>query len=110
MYGLHGLAFVPMALAGRMRRIERRTIARLSDAGANTAERAILLEGDGKLRQFVHARLERAGALIGAGNDRYYLSRPAYDTFRGRRRLRAAVVVLAVAIVGVTMYFRGEFS
>jgi hypothetical protein len=104
------LSFVPLALAARLRHLERRTILRVTDAGANTAERAVLLEQSGKLGEFVHRRLEHANVLISAGNDRYYFSRVAYDAFRRRRR-RRAIVVLALLLIGIAvMYFRGDLS
>src|SRR5262245_57290884 len=94
------LVIVPIALAAAVRRHERRTIQRLTDAGANTAERGILLE-EGRLARLVQGRLERAGALQAVGNDRYYLLMDAYERYRGRRRLRAWIIVpillLAVA-------------
>jgi hypothetical protein len=104
------VALLPMMVAARMRRIERRTIARLTDAGANTAERAILLEHGGAVSNFVYRRLTSAGALVATGNDRYYLSRPGYQTFRGRRRKRALVVLTALAAIVAAMYFLGAFS
>jgi hypothetical protein len=104
------LAFVPMALAAAVRRSERRAITRLRDAGANTAERAIILESGRPLAGFAHQRLERAGVAQPAGNDRYYLNEAAYDAYRGRRRKRAMVIV-ALLMMGIAiLYFRGAFS
>jgi len=107
---LQYVAFVPLALAAAVRRSERRTIARLHEAGANTAERAILLDTRRPLSGFTHRRLERAGVLQPAGNDRYYLSDAAYETFSTRRRTRA-MVVLTLLLIGIAiLYFRGDFS
>jgi hypothetical protein len=100
-------AFVPAVLAARLRRIERRTIARLKDAGANLAERGILLEEGGPLTQFVYRRLAAAGVLIPAGNDRYYLDEAAYDAFRGRRRRRALIVLGVLLVVLLMLFMRG---
>src|SRR5262245_49852006 len=94
---LRVLTFLPMLLAALIRRAERRTIGRLQDAGADRAERAILLHSGGRIERFVHGRLERAGALQPAGNDRYYLHAAAYERFRGRRRTRALIVLSALA-------------
>jgi hypothetical protein len=107
---LRALAFVPMVLAARMRRIERRTIARLTDAGANTVERAILLEQGGPVSNFVYKRLTTAGVLVFSGNDRYYLNQPAYDAFRTRRRRRAMVVLVVLAVISVLAYMSGVIS
>jgi hypothetical protein len=107
---LQMLAFVPFAVAARLRRIERRAITRLTDAGANTAERAIQLEQGGRLHRFVYDRLQRAGALESIGADRYYLSQDGYDAFRGRRRARALVVAFLLLGGLAVAYYRGVFA
>jgi hypothetical protein len=103
------LALIPLVLAGSMRRVERRTITRLKDAGANVPERAILIENHGMVARFVHERLKAAGALKRAANDRYYWNEAAYAVFNRRRRQRAAVVFGALAVALTVMYFRGVF-
>jgi hypothetical protein len=110
MHFLRVLAFLPLLVAARLRQIERRTIARVTEAGADTAERAVLLEDTGQLGAFVQRRLERAGALIAAGNDRYYFDRAAYAAFRGRRRKRALVVITVLVIGLIAFYFRRDYS
>jgi hypothetical protein len=85
---------------------ERRTIQRLTDAGANTAERGILLE-DGRLARLVRSRLQRAGALQAAGNNRYYLLMDAYERYRGRRRMRAWIIVTILMLAVASVYFGG---
>lgn len=105
---LRVLAFLPMLLAARMRRIERRTIGRLTDAGANVAERAILLEPGGPLSRFVHHRLAGTGALVLTGDARYYLDEQAYEVFRKRRRRRALVVIAAAMLIGVGLLLMRE--
>ncbi len=107
---LRVLMFVPMLVAARIRRVEARTIARLQDAGADRGERAILLETGGPIARFVHGRLERAGALRPAGNDRYYLYPAAYEQFRGRRRVRALIVLSALTAVIAALYWGGMLS
>jgi hypothetical protein len=104
------LAFVPLALAARVRRLERRTIDRVTDAGANTVERSVTLEPAGKLGDFAQRRLKRSGVLIPAGNDRYYFDAKAYATFRARRRQRALVVVAALVVGIAILYLRGDSS
>jgi hypothetical protein len=104
------LAFFPLVFVGRLRGVERRTMARLKDAGATTAERAILLEAGGFATNLVYTRLERAHVLRQAGNDRYYLDAAVYDAFTGRRRRRAlTVVVVVLGMLGLT-YYGGLFS
>ena len=107
---LRPLMFLPMLLAARIRRVERRTIGRLTDAGADRAERAILLETGGPIERFVHGRLERAGALQPAGNDRYYLYPAGYERFRGRRRMRALILLSVLAAVIAGLYWGGMLS
>ena len=104
------LAFVPLAFAGRLRQVERRTLARLTDAGATTVERAILLERGGIATGIVQAGLERAHVLQAAGNNRYYLDTAAYHAFAARRRRRAAVVVTVMLGMLGLMYYGGLFS
>ena len=104
------LALVPLIFAGRMRRVERRTLARLRDAGATLPERAILLEPGGPVTDFVHERLARAHVLRAAGNDRYYLDVAAYDGFIGRRRRRALMVLAGILGILALMYFGGLAS
>jgi hypothetical protein len=107
---LQYMAFVPLAFVAALRRSERRVIARLLDAGANTAERAILLDTQRPLSGFTRQRLERAEVLRPAGNDRYYLNVGGYEAFRARRRKRA-MVMAALLLIGVAiLYFRGDFS
>ena len=83
---------------------------RLTEAGANVGERAILLEQGGAMSDFVYERLTRAGVLVFAGNDRYYLNQQAYDAFRGRRRRRAIIVSTVMAVIFVVLYFFGVIS
>jgi hypothetical protein len=101
---------VPALIVARNSRIERRAIARLNEAGANTAERAILLEDAGRASRGVQRRLVEAGALVSAGNDRYYLNQPAYEAYRGRRRTRANIVLAVLAVIVLVMYYAGIFK
>lgn len=104
------LTFVPMVLAARLRRIERRAVDRLQAAGATTDERAILLENGGALTGFVYRRLNDARVLVRLGNDRYYLNDTAYQQFCGRRRKRAVMVVTLLVIIITVLYLRGDLS
>ena len=106
---LRALTLVPLALAARLGKVERRTIARVTEAGATTAERAVLLESAGKLGDFVYRRLQRSGVLHAAGNDRYYFSPAAYEAYRRRRRKRA-LLVITIVLVGIALYYRGDLS
>jgi hypothetical protein len=107
---LRMLAFIPMVLGLRLRRIERRTMERLQAAGATTGERAILLENGGAASGFVYRRLANAHAIVPVGNDRYYLDERGYRAFRGRRRRRAIIVVALLLIIIAVLYLRGDLS
>jgi hypothetical protein len=107
MLWLRFLSVVPMALGLRVRRLERRTIARLRDAAADRAERAIQLEATDRMHGWVHQRLQKAGALVRTPKDRYYLDTTAYEAFARRRRIRAFVTAgLALAVAG-GLYWTG---
>jgi hypothetical protein len=103
------LVIAPIALAAVVCRLECKTIQRLTDAGANTAERGILLQ-DGRLARLVQGRLQRAGALQAVGNDRYYLLMDAYERYRGRRRVRAWIIVTLLLLGVATVYFSGGLA
>ena len=107
---LQVVALLPMAVAAKIRRLERSVVRHATDARADTAARAIVLEARGKLGDMVHARLQRSGVLVSAGNDRYYFDAAAYAAFRRRRRTRAMIVLSVVAVVGAILYLRGTFS
>jgi hypothetical protein len=93
-----------------MRRIERRVVSRAAAAGADIAERAVLLEDVGPVGEFVHRRLQGAGVLVSAGHDRYYVNQHAYTAFRRRRQRRAVLVVGVVVLVMALLFFRGDLS
>jgi hypothetical protein len=107
---LQVLALVPLALVARLRAVERRMLARCRDAGADTAERAILLDQHRLVNRLVFRRLHNAGVLQGAGNDRYYWHAPAYAGFRRRRRRRAFGVILVLLAVMLVLFYRGDMS
>jgi hypothetical protein len=104
---LRALSFIPLALAARVRQVERRTIARLTDAGASRMDRAILLEREGPVAGFVHHRLVRAGVLKGAANDRYYWDELAYRELIRRRHRRAMIVGGSLVLMTTMIYLAG---
>ena len=98
---LRALAFVPMVIAARIRREERRLVDRFRARGAFDQERAVTVNAGGAISGFVHRRLEGVGAIRPAGN-RFYFDEDSYAGFRARRRKRAFVVVTLVVIaVGI---------
>lgn len=80
------------------RRAERRIIESLKGQGATDSAHAAPLTprafSDAAIR-----RLSRAGAIIAAGEDRWWVNEAAYDQFRSGRRTRALLAVLAVLVV-----------
>ena len=89
MIWLRALSFIPLAL---------------TDEGAKRLDRAILLERDGPVARFVHHRLERAGVLKPAPNDRYYWDEPAYHELVRRRR---ALIAVGLLVLTFTMTYLG---
>jgi hypothetical protein len=109
MHPLQVAAFVPMAVAARMRRVERRTVAHLRAAGALHAPGATQLQTQGAVGRFVIGRLERSSVLHAVGNGRYYLSEAAYRRFRAARRRRALAIVSVLLLSGAWLFFKGTF-
>lgn len=105
---LQVLAVLPMLLLRVTRRLERRVIARLTEAGATSPEGAISLEESSRLWPFVRRRLRGGGVLVAAGNDRYYFHAESYRRFTMRRRQRALGVVLLLLAGVAWLYLRGE--
>jgi hypothetical protein len=107
---IQALAFIPLIVAVRARRIERRMFERFKDAGANVGERAIFVDHDGLLKRMVFRRLRASAVLRDAGNDRYYWDAAAYSEFRGRRRRRAALAIAAIVLGVLMLFFSGDIS
>jgi hypothetical protein len=104
---LRALSALLLAAGVAVRRTERRVVARFADAGANTPPRAIHPEDGGPLLNFVHARLERAGVLKRAVDDRYYFEAAAYLTYRRHRRRRALALIATALGAAVLLSYTG---
>jgi hypothetical protein len=106
---LRALAFLPLLLAAKIRREERRLLERLRQAKALAASSAITLEEPGTIGGWVRHRLLRNRVLGESAGDRYYLIESGYDAFRRRRRQRA-LVAFALLIIGVLimLYTSGD--
>jgi hypothetical protein len=76
---------------------ERRIIRRLNRHGAADPASAVPLEVRWPLTRFRLARLQKAGAVVSAGAERYYLSAAGYSSYRQVRR-RRVLTVLAIAL------------
>ena len=76
---------------------ERRIVRALRRASALNPETAIHLATPRPLSRWRLARLHRAGVVVAAGSDRFYLSPDGYTAYRQRRR-RRALAVLAVVL------------
>lgn len=98
---LRVLAIVPIALAAKMRREERRLVDWYRARGAFDEQTAVTQQTRGAVAGFVHRRLEGAGAIRGTAS-RYYFDETRYAGFRTRRRRRAFVVItLLVVAIGI---------
>lgn len=91
-------------VAIRMRK-EREIVATLRERGALSSSSAIPLGatagfGGGALRSLL-----RHGAVVEAGAAAYYLNQDAYDKMRSQRRLRIALVLIAVLVAAAVSFF-----
>lgn len=86
------------AVIAASRRAERRIIHALKSKGAIDRSHAVPLPprafSSGAVR-----RLSRAGAIVAADGDAWWLDEAAYEQFRISRRARALLAVLAVLVV-----------
>lgn len=101
---LRALTFVPLVIAARLRREERRMIDWFRARGAFDAERAVTVTPSGPVARWVHQRLTSGGALRSAG-ERYYLDDVGYAAFRRRRRTRAIVILTLVLVAAAIVFF-----
>ena len=76
---------------------ERRLIRRLRDAAAVSPESATPLRISSPIVRFRLSRLRKAGAVVAAGPERFYLDAGAYTRYRHARR-RRALTALMVAL------------
>src|SRR5262245_26257091 len=97
------LAFVPMLIAAKVRREERRLVEWFRERGAFDEERAVAISAGGGITGFVQRRLERAGVIRPAAR-RYFFDEERYAAFRSRRRMRA-FVVLTILVIGIGIGF-----
>jgi hypothetical protein len=84
---------------------EKRLVARLREAKATVAQRAIPLDDLRWIQQRRLKRLARAGAVHEAGEGRWYLDEPVYAEFVAWRRRMAAIAVVAAILAGLVVYF-----
>jgi hypothetical protein len=101
---LRALSFLPLLLAAKIRREERRLIEHLRQGAALAANSAITLDEPGAIGAWVRHRLLRSRVLGANGADRYYLIESSYSAFRRRRRQRA-LVAIALLIIGILIMF-----
>lgn len=107
---LRAAAVLPLALVGRMRRIERALVRHLRAENARSAGRAVTLEPGRPGSGWVRRRLERAGALVPTPDGRYYLSEVAYVVFVRQRRRRGFAIFALLLVTVAGLYFWGDIS
>lgn len=103
------LVFLPMILAAKVRREERRMIRRHRDDGAVNPDHVATAESGSRVTRWVRDRLARNGVLklTPAGS---YLDETAYSAYRWRRRRRALVMVTLVLVGFGIALFRGDVA
>lgn len=86
------------AVIAASRRAERRIIENLKSQGAVDRTHAVRLPprafSGGAIR-----RLSKAGAIIAADNETWWVDEAAYEQFRASRRTRALLAVLGILVV-----------
>jgi hypothetical protein len=103
-------SLLPLVLAAKIRREERRLVDWYRARGGLDSDRAVSVHPEGAVADWVHQRLIRAGAIRFAG-ERYYLDEDAYAAFRRRRRQRAWIVLgLLLIALAVAFYSTGDPS
>lgn len=92
-----------MSTAGAAsRRVERKLVERLREAGAVSPSSAIPIPDQSWIGKRIVRRLIGAGAIHEAGGG-YYLDEPAYAAYRSRRTRRVALIVIPLAIVAMVV-------
>ncbi|MCX7356898.1 MAG: hypothetical protein NT015_01930 [Alphaproteobacteria bacterium] len=96
-------------VAIRMRK-EREIVATLLERGALSPSSAVPLGattglGGGALRSLI-----RNGAVVESGSASYYLDQDAYGKMRSQRRLRIALVLIAVLVAAAVSFFMSSNS
>lgn len=83
------------------RRAEKRLVETLRNQGATSAGAAVPLAASGRsaraLRRLAAARVLHS--IKSSGTETWWLDETAWDQFRGERRSRALLIVLAVLVV-----------
>ncbi len=100
------IAVVPLiAMAAVLRRTEKKVVTELQSVGATCDASAARLPRINRLGRWQVARLERSGAVVAVGDDRYYFDPAGYSAFRGLRRRRAAIVVPVLIVTILILWY-----
>jgi len=106
---LRAFSLLPLMVAAKVRREERRLIRAHLERGAVSREHAARVGSDGRIAGWVRERLVRNGVLK-ATSEGSYLDETAYAAFRWRRR-RRALVMATLLLLGFGMaIFRGDIA
>ena len=106
---LRVLAMVPMFLAMKVRREERRLVQGHLDRGALSHDHVARVDSDGRVATWVRDRLVRNDALK-LTPEGSYLDETAYSAYRWRRRRRALVMVTLVLLGFGIAFFKGDVT
>lgn len=97
-------SFLPMLMVAAMRRAEARICRQLTEAGAVTAETAILLTPGRSIDRRRLAGLIQGGAVRMTADSRHFLDADGWSRYQGERRRRALLALtVVVALIGVTV-------
>jgi hypothetical protein len=89
---------------------ERRLLRRLRAAAAVSPETATSLPPfRSPVTRFRMARLQKSGAVVAAGDGRFYLDAAAYARYRRARQQRAFKVIAVASSVMLFLWWRGVF-
>lgn len=95
-------SLVPVMVAVAMRRAEARIHRQLTEAGAFSAESAVLLSPSRSLDRRRLEGLIRGGAVHRTANGRHFLDTEGWSAHRHRRQRRVGFALsVAVALIGV---------
>lgn len=89
-------AFIPAIVMAR----QRATVRKFKAAGADDASRARTLAEVGVRDNHLIRRLVRAGVVVAADNNRYFLSVDGLAQWQRRARIRV-LIAMAVVLIGV---------
>lgn len=84
--------------------VRRRIISRFRTGQATAPERAATLSDLGVREGLIFRRMTSSGVLVEAGPQKWFLDEGAYERWRQRARVRVAMIILGIAVVGLVAW------